>query len=291
MPGRAQNLKVFFSVLLIGLIAINKHVYAFDIVNGSDENPFPRLMNPASVNPTLGVAEAIGGHAHGCLTGAVAMPHSGEGYYLLRTFRHRFFAHPNMFNYLREFALLAKNNPLLIGDIAQPRGGPTNTLHVSHQSGLDVDIWYQQRKDYADNLAPDWPQKISARSVVDFKTMQLNSEWKTSIEPLIMWSASHENVNRIFVHPVIKRRFCQQHPQFLYLNKIRPWYGHDDHYHVRLNCPANNPDCESQTPVPSDSGCGSELDWWFTPDAEPPPPSKEPIVFTLPERCRAVSLE
>jgi penicillin-insensitive murein DD-endopeptidase len=30
---------------------------------------------------------------------------------------------------------------LLIGDMAQPRGGPMITGHESHQIGLDADIW------------------------------------------------------------------------------------------------------------------------------------------------------
>ena len=30
---------------------------------------------------------------------------------------------------------------LLVGDMAQPRGGPMRTGHFSHQVGLDADIW------------------------------------------------------------------------------------------------------------------------------------------------------
>ena len=31
---------------------------------------------------------------------------------------------------------------LSIGDLGQARGGPAPSGHVSHQSGLDVDIWF-----------------------------------------------------------------------------------------------------------------------------------------------------
>ena len=55
------------------------------------------------------------------------------------------------------------------------------------------------------------------------------------------------------------------------------YWGHDYHFHIRMRCPADSPDCKPQEPVPAGDGCGKELDWWFT-DAvlhpKPPPPPK-----------------
>jgi penicillin-insensitive murein endopeptidase len=76
-----------------------------------------------------------------------------------------------------------------------------------------------------------------------------------------------------------------------FLNKIRPWYGHDDHFHVRLDCPAGATLCEDQNPAPPGEGCGDELAWWFTdepykPSDKPPPP---PLTLAdLPKQCAAV---
>jgi penicillin-insensitive murein endopeptidase len=75
------------------------------------------------------------------------------------------------------------------------------------------------------------------------------------------------------------------------LGKLRPWYGHDDHFHVRLDCPAGEASCKDQDPPPADVGCGAELDYWFTdapykPSTTPPAP---PLTLAdLPKQCRAV---
>ena len=37
---------------------------------------------------------------------------------------------------------------LLVGDMAQPRGGPMRTGHASHQIGLDVDLWLTPMPDH-----------------------------------------------------------------------------------------------------------------------------------------------
>jgi hypothetical protein len=50
----------------------------------------------------------------------------------------------------------------------------------------------------------------------------------------------------------------------LWMSKVRPWYGHDDHIHVRLKCPADSPNCRAQPPVPGGDGCDKSLDHWFT---------------------------
>jgi penicillin-insensitive murein endopeptidase len=39
--------------------------------------------------------------------------------------------------------------------------------------------------------------------------------------------------------------------------------GHDDHFHVRLVCPADNPGCRNQAARPADEGCGKGLDGWI----------------------------
>ena len=51
---------------------------------------------------------------------------------------------PRLIAFIERLALAAQADGwhgLLVGDMAQPRGGPMRTGHASHQIGLDVDIW------------------------------------------------------------------------------------------------------------------------------------------------------
>jgi penicillin-insensitive murein endopeptidase len=74
---------------------------------------------------------------------------------------------------------------------------------------------------------------------------------------------------------------------------VRPWSGHDHHFHVRISCPADSPQCKPQPPPEPGDGCGHELDYWFS-DAvvHPAPPTelpKPPLTLAeLPAACRAV---
>src|SRR5690606_16762689 len=75
-------------------------------------------------------------------------------------------------------------------------------------------------------------------------------------------AAADERVARIFVNPVIKRELCREASgERAWLRKIRPWWGHDAHFHVRLACPAGSPDCEPQPELPPGDGCAEIADW------------------------------
>ena len=87
-----------------------------------------------------------------------------------------------------------------------------------------------------------------------------------------------------------------------WLKKVRPYWGHFYHFHIRIGCPANSTNCKPQAPVPGDDGCGKELQDWFkllTRKPKPLPKPKEEIVkkpvkprYTtmadLPPECRTV---
>lgn len=278
-----KDAKNNFLVLVFALLSFSTAT-AYDVIHNDADNPWPLFPNP-----TIGMSESIGGYSGGCLAGAENLPPSGDGYFMMRQLRRRFFAHQDMTDFILLFAGQAIQNALLIGDVAQPRGGPFNGTHVSHQTGLDVDIWFQRRNDYPQSLKPNWTEVVSARSVVNLETYNLNENWDSSIEPLLIWVAQHPQVERFFVHPAIKKHFCVKYPNQTRLNKMRPWYGHDDHFHVRLKCPSQDKDCISQNPVPADPGCGAELDWWYSDEARRPPKSDKPVISNLPERCRQVA--
>jgi penicillin-insensitive murein endopeptidase len=98
------------------------------------------------------------------------------------------------------------------------------------------------------------------------------------------------------VHPAIKQVLCEQAgTDRAWLSKVRPWWGHYYHFHVRIACPAGDPYCQSQSPVSGGDGCGTELDDWFkklrqaerqSPGAAP---TKAPLTLDdLPSQCRTV---
>jgi penicillin-insensitive murein endopeptidase len=84
---------------------------------------------------------------------------------------------------------------------------------------------------------------------------------------LIKRAASYPQLSRIFVHPAIKKALCEQAASVgkdrAWLGKVRPWWNHHYHFHVRLSCPPGAEDCDGQKPVTGDDGCGDELKNWY----------------------------
>jgi penicillin-insensitive murein endopeptidase len=78
------------------------------------------------------------------------------------------------------------------------------------------------------------------------------------------------------------------------MDKLRPWYGHNDHIHVRLKCPADSPNCRHQPAVPDSAGCDKSLNYWFTdrvlhPKISTKPSKPHPLMMAdLPPACRTV---
>jgi penicillin-insensitive murein endopeptidase len=221
--------------------------------------------------PAAGLAEAIGGYSAGCVRGAHALPQQGAGYQVMRPSRRRGFGHPHLVDYLRKLGASVKSAGLgsvLIGDLGQARGGPSPSGHASHQSGLDVDIWYWVPDEALSRaLTRGEREQIAARSVVDEKAQIVEEAQLVRVENLLALAARDARVTRIFVNPVIKHVLCQRTPpDRAYLNKLRPWWGHDDHFHVRLACPADSTLCEPQPKIEPGDGC-TEVASWLTPEA------------------------
>jgi penicillin-insensitive murein endopeptidase len=104
-------------------------------------------------------------------------------------------------------------------------------------------------------------------ALVDLARMKLTRGYGPRVARLIAAAAASPLVERIFVNPVIKRALCDKAKgDRAWLHKVRPWYGHHDHFHVRLACPPDSPDCEAQPPLPPGDGC-DQLDWWLKPQA------------------------
>ncbi len=55
-------------------------------------------------------------------------------------------------------------------------------------------------------------------------------------------------MQRIFVNAAIKKALCREAKgDRSWLAKIRPWYGHDYHFHIRMRCPPGSSECKGQT--------------------------------------------
>ena len=115
---------------------------------------------------------------------------------------------------------------------------------------------------------------------------------------VIRAAAKDPQVARIFVNAAIKKALCRGAGNDRgWLSKVRPYYGHDYHFHVRIVCPPGSTNCEPQPAVPEGDGCGKDLDWWFRdsvlhprPPLIPPKPKPPLTMAGLPPECRQVLL-
>jgi penicillin-insensitive murein DD-endopeptidase len=222
--------------------------------------------------PSAGAPAAIGTCSLGCLQGAAALPASGPGYEAMRRERNRYYGHPELIAYVRRLGAAAKRAKLgvvVIGDLSQPRGGPTPTGHRSHQTGLDADIGYAAPAGVkAGRLSARDRERIAPVVVIDLKTHKPTKAWTPRTAALVALAANDPAVDRIFVNPGIKRLLCEgPNAKAPWQARVRPWWAHHDHFHARLKCPADSSLCVPQDP-PVDDGCGASLAWWFGDDAE-----------------------
>lgn len=249
--------------------------------------------------PTSGAPQALGSYERGCLSGAIILPENTPGLQLMRPGRRRFYGHPELIHFLEELGKkvqITLLNTLLVGDLSNPRGGPHMTGHKSHQTGLDVDIWFLN-PGIEKNLTLEERESLAAPSVLSNSGEILDpTYWTQTQRDILKTVATFPIVERIFVTPLIKKDLCQHFQsdskQKIWLRKIRPWWGHVDHFHVRLNCPKDNLHCKPQAPVGTGNGCDSSLDWWFSNEAkQPAQDKKESEMPLLPPECETVLLE
>jgi penicillin-insensitive murein DD-endopeptidase len=268
--------------------------------------PLARELFAAAAEPAPMPARAIGFYAKGCLAGGVALSIDGPAWQVMRLSRNRNWGHPDLIALVERLAVDAKEHDgwpgLLVGDIAQPRGGPMRSDHASHQVGLDADIW----------LTPMPDRRLSEREREDLQATSMLAPDRTSIDTnvwsaaqvrLLKRAAAYADVERIFVNPAIKKALCDAVPKdadHAWLHKVRAYWGHESHFHMRIGCPKDSADCVSQPALPNDDGCGQELSSWLAAVKKPPKPEPAPApsapaparrgitLDQLPADCRAV---
>ena len=228
----------------------------------------------------------IGTYAKGCSAGAVQLAESGPTWQAMRLSRGRNWGQPEMIAFLQDLSREAVRvgwKGLYIGDISQPRGGPMTSGHSSHQIGLDADIWMLPPNSL--NLTRAQRESISSIPVRSSDQRSVTKNWTRSHAALMKAAASDSRVDRIFVAAAVKIEMCKtaKASDTPWLQKIRPIYGHDTHFHVRLKCPRGASLCQTQKPTVATlskggNGCDDTLRWWVTDYLNPPKakPSTKP---------------
>ena len=258
----------------------------------ADDAPAAKALFGAAKTPAPAAPRVFGGYAKGCLWGAAQLAQDGPGWSAMRLSRDRRWGHPSLIAFIQRLAAAAPSEGLpgiLIGDMGQPRGGPMRTGHASHQIGLDADIWLLP--------APTAPYSSAERESVSSIDLVPNrydldeAAWPKTAWRMIRRAALDPAVERIFVNAAIKRKLCAiAGDDRAWLSKIRPWWGHDAHFHVRLRSSEDSPGCAPQSPPADDEDCGPGLDWWFTeaPYADTgAKPRPDLTMMDLPPACRA----
>ncbi len=234
--------------------------------------PLAKDLFGAQRGPSQQRSEAIGTYANGCGAGMVQLPESGPTWQAMRLSRNRNWGQPELVQYLMDLSVQARRigwAGLYIGDMSQPRGGPMKSGHASHQIGLDADIWMLPPKRL--NLSRGEREKISSISVRTNDQTRINGNWTPAHQALLRAAASDPRVDRIFVAAAVKIAMCNATPRNdrAWLQKIRPLYGHNTHFHVRLKCPRGARYCKTQKPTVAElskggDGCDETLNWWVT---------------------------
>lgn len=253
------------------------------LASPSGAEPLASALFAAKPTPTAGPPMAIGTYAKGCAAGLQQLPETGPTWQAMRLSRNRNWGNPEMVDFIERLSAFAATQRgwkgLYVGDIGQARGGPMNSGHASHQIGLDVDIWMLPAKSLS--LTRNDREKISSISVRSKDQRSVNSNWTPQHAAILEAAARDATVDRIFVTPPVKVELCKsaKSSDRSWMQKIRPYFGHDEHFHVRLKCPKGDQTCQTQTPDVAElskggDGCDASLAWWVTDYLNPPKPTK-----------------
>jgi len=306
-----MNLRAFL-LLLVSAAVVSATAAPAQDKGSVDPKPLPPLANPN--DPKIGARElfarkllpaamptrVIGSYVRGCIAGAERMPINGDSWQVMRLSRNRNWGHPDMIALLKRLSAKAPKDAgwpgILVGDIGQPRGGPALSGHASHQLGLDADIWLTPMPDHM--LSRGDREEMSAVMMVRPDRLDIDPHVFTPGHLAVIRDAAQEPaVQRIFVNAAIKKALCREAKGDRgWLSKVRPWWGHDYHFHIRIKCPAGSSECEGQPEPAASEGCSAgDLAYWFkdsvlhpTPPKEPPKPRPPMTLAQLPAGCRQV---
>jgi penicillin-insensitive murein endopeptidase len=296
--------------VVAGMLAALAAPAAAQDIGTLNPHPLPPLAHPEDpatpakqlfgrkTTPTTGASEVIGFYSKGCMAGAKPVPMDGEAWQVMRPSRNRNWGQPQMVSFVERMASRMRQEGVwpgfLVGDMAQPRGGPMITGHASHQIGLDADIWMTPMPSHT--LSRTEREEMSSTNVVRADGLEVDTtKWTPAHMAMLKEVASQPEVERIFVNAAIKKAICRDaRGDRSWLSKMRPMYEHNYHFHIRIACPAGQASCVHQDPTPPGDSCDASLAWWFKdsvlhPKPDPNAKPRPPITLAgLPADCRAV---
>lgn len=302
-----------FSVLVfvLGLMPMAAAAEFSGKITKSTSEPKAAHLFGAHDKPSRQNTRAIGFYSRGCLAGAEKLQENGPTWQAMRLSRNRNWGHPSSIAFIKRLSRFAATQKgwkgLYIGDISQPRGGPAVSGHQSHQLGLDIDIWMLPPKRL--NLSRAERERLSSISVRSKNQRSLNGNWTWQHYQILKQAASDPAVDRIFITAPAKIWMCNHAKgNRKWLQKVRPYWSHDYHFHVRMKCPKGEQACQKQTPTVSQlskgkDGCDATLNWWVTEALNPPKPnpnkkkkkkgkkkrrSRDYVMADLPGQCKQV---
>ncbi len=255
----------------------------------------PAPTTPAPTTPAPGPVRVIGTQGAGCIAGAVRLPDTAPGLQTIRISRSSFWGHPDTIAALLQLGRQAQQAglpDLYMDDISDPRGGPLRGGHFSHQMGIDADVWLDVAPPHP-LLPPEAREMLEPASLVSDDGRSVDPlRWRPEHMTLIQLAAGLPRVDRIFVNPAIKLKLCHAATgDRSWLHRVRPWYGHSAHMHIRFSCPPGQPLCVDGAALPPGDGCDASLQWWFAQldhPAPPPPPASTSRPVVLPPACREI---
>ena len=234
-------------------------------------------------SPTKLLPQSLGKYNKGCLNGGVELPIKGKTWQHINSKRGRNWGHPTLIDFTKDLTEKVTEfgwKGLYIGDLGNPRGGPTPYGHAAHQVGLEVDIKFKKPSSLNLSLKDSHNDHRYGKpafkelNVVSKNQKNVNSNWTREHMSILEAAAQDERVNKIFVNAAIKVWMCKNagSEDRSWLMKIRPERGHSEHFHVRLKCPEGSPDCIN-TPLwnkyKNVDGCDKQLAWWVTDRLKP----------------------
>ncbi len=123
-------------------------------------------------------------------------------------------------------------------------GGGRLPPHQGHQNGTDADFRYLTDHEKL-------PSNVVTRGKVN-KTLLVSQQWQ-----LIKKAFETDMVDAIFVDKAVKKAMCEEarrvqdykngdddSPAAEMLKRIQHWPGHDNHFHLRIRCGADQPRCK-----------------------------------------------
>ena len=122
--------------------------------------------------------------------------------------------------------------------------------------------------------------------------------WTPTHLSVIRAAAQEPTVQRIFVNAAIKKALCREAKgDRSWLSKVRPMYGHDYHFHIRIKCPPGkrrmrepaDPEPMARAAAPAISPTGSSDAVLHPKPPKVPPKPRPPMTLAqLPAACKAV---